>query len=126
MEKILSKLSIPFFYILAIAVLSISSPTDPFPYSIYPSLIILGYSILMEFIIYTLPYQRTIRLVVIWFFAIIVPPVWNGIGIGWLYGEKPPIASYDVALPVIWIFITIILYVYSIPVSLIETFRRKN
>jgi hypothetical protein len=125
MKTLFSKRSIISLVILTMLSRCVGS-TDPFPYNIYPSLIVIGYSILMEAITHVLPYQRTIRLAVIWFVAVVTPPVWTIIGIAWLYGEKPPIASYDVALTAMWFFITIILYMYSIFVSLTETFRRKN
>jgi hypothetical protein len=125
MKGLFSILSVPFLGIFGMAFF-LTGSVNPFPYNIYPSLIIIIYSIIMEVITRTLLFKRAIRLIIIWFFAIIVPPVWNVIGIGWLFGKNPPITSYDVALPAMWIFITIILYIYSISVALVETFQRKK
>jgi hypothetical protein len=80
----------------------------------------------MESIRYMLAHKAKIRLIIIWLFAIMVPPVWNANWMILLYGEKPPIVSYDVSLPATWMFITIILYIYSISVSLIETFEIRK
>jgi hypothetical protein len=115
----------PCLFIFAVALFLINS-ANLFPYNLYPSLIIIFYAILMESIRYMLAHKAKIRLIIIWLFAIIVPPVWNANWMILLYGEKPPIVSYDVALPATWMFITIILYIYSISVSLIETFEIRK
>jgi hypothetical protein len=121
----LLKRLIPCFFIFAVALFLINS-ANPFPYNLYPSLIIIFYSILMEAIRYVLTPQVKIRIMIIWLFAIIVPPVWNANWMILLYGEKPPIVSYDVALSATWMFMTILLYIYSISVSLIETFGTRK
>jgi hypothetical protein len=121
----LLKRLIPCFFIFAVALFLINS-AHPFPYNLYPSLIIIFYSILMEAIRYVLTPQVKIRMMIIWLFAIIAPPVWNANWMILLYGEKPPIVSYDVALSATWMFMTILLYIYSISVSLIETFGTRK
>jgi hypothetical protein len=121
----LLKRLIPCLFIFAVALFLINS-AHPFPYNLYPSLIIIFYSILMEAIRYVLTPQVKIRMMIIWLFAIIVPPVWNANWMILLYGEKPPIVSYDVALSATWMFMTILLYIYSISVSLIETFGTRK
>jgi hypothetical protein len=102
MKRLLSKRAVPFLGIFIIALFFIGSGT-PFPFNFYPALIIIIYSILMELITLILPRQRTIRLIVIWLFSIIPPPVITANGIILLYGEKPQIASYDVLLPMMWV-----------------------
>jgi hypothetical protein len=121
----LLKRLIPCLFIFAVALFLMNS-ANPFPYNLYPSLIIIFYSILMEAIRYVLTPQVKIRMMIIWLFAIIVPPVWNANWMILLYGEKPPIVSYDVALSATWMFMTILLYTYSISVSLIETFGTRK
>ena len=61
----------------------------------------------------------------LWFIAIIPSPVWTAQGIILFYSQKPPIASYDVLLPMLWLLITTLLYIYSIAVSLMEAFQSK-
>jgi hypothetical protein len=125
MKKLLSKRLIPFFLVSAFS-LSLFDSTKPFPANSCPFLIIFSYAVITELIIYFLPRQRIIRLWTIWLFAIMVPPVWTFNGIILLYGSKPPIASADVLLPMLWMFITVVIYTFSISVSLRETFQRKN
>jgi hypothetical protein len=125
MKRLLSRRVVPFLGVFTVS-LFLASSDNPFPYNLYPPLIIISYSIFMEIITFILPRKRTIRLIGIWLLAIILPPVWTANGIIVLYGKKPPMASYDVLLPMLWILITLAIYIYSISVSLMETFQRKN
>ena len=110
------------FLLLIAALFSIGS--NPFPYNLYPTFLIISYAIFVEIILQVLPSQGVIRIMGLWFIVLIPPPVWTAQGIILLY-PKPPIASYDVLLPMLWILITILLYIYSIAVSLMQIFHSK-
>jgi hypothetical protein len=61
----------------------------------------------------------------IWLSAIILPPVWAAIGIIALYGNRSSVDD-DVVVMMLWISITMTIYTYSFPISLIETFGDEN
>ena len=112
---------IPLILMLLIAITNWGNSLYPYPYNVYSALIVIIYPVAMEILLLLIPRSK-FRLPSIFLFAL-TAPIWEGYLMSWWFSGSPPITSYDVLLPFLWIFNSSLLLIYAFSVLAIEKFK---
>jgi hypothetical protein len=110
---------------LAIAIVLYSGFVAPESYKIRTVLLTIGFFGFIEGFLHILPNKGMSRLAWLWLVALVVPPVWSGWGLSWLFAGLERFASWDIALPWFWMICTVVLYVHAVTIAVVETIRSR-
>jgi hypothetical protein len=110
---------------LAIAIVLYSGFVAPDAYKIRTVLLTIGFFGFIEGFLHILPNKGMSRLAWLWLVALVVPPVWSGWGLSWLFAGLERFGSWDIALPWFWMICTVVLYVHAVAIAVVETIRSR-
>jgi hypothetical protein len=110
---------------LAIAIVLYSGFAGPASYKICMIILTISFFGSIEGFLHILPNQGMSRLAWLWLVALVVPPIWSGFGLSWLFAGLERFGSWDIALPWFWMICTVVLYVHAVAIGVVETIRSR-